>query len=95
MHHPCYVEEYVYMDKLRHNLKRLFDLQGSELWRYDHKHTVKYYRMLDKFKYFYSRWKRWTYYTYLHVRFGVPFHLMARLKYCRRTQHLVIGGVFL
>ena len=83
------------MDKLRINIKRLLTIQGAELWRYDHKYSIEYYKLLNKFKFFYSRWKRITYYTYLHVRFEVPFHFMRTLKYYRRTKHLTIGGMFL
>lgn len=95
MHRPSYINEYLYMDKLRKEIKRLFDIQGSVLWQYGFKEQRQYYQLLDKFKYYYARWKHWTYYTYLHVRFGVPFHLMARLKYYKRTKQLVIGGIFL
>ena len=95
MHHPCYVHEYTYMDKLRSNLKLSFDTLGTELWRYGYKEQQKYYKILDKFKYYYSQWKHWTYYTYLYVRFGVPFHLMKRLKYFKTTKQQIFGVCYL
>lgn len=85
---PYSISEYEKMDKKRLEIKRLFSLQGGELWKQSRRRKRFYYKQLDKFKYFYVAWKRRTYYIYLHVRFNVPLRMLKILSYYKKTNNL-------
>lgn len=87
LQYPLLISEYEYMDKLRLEIKRLFSLQANEVWKQSYRRKRFYNKQLTKFKYHYTKWKRYTYYIYLHLRFGVPFHLIKALKFYKNNTH--------
>ena len=93
MRNPPTVEEYKKMNSLRNEIKRLLDIQGSELYRQNYRRRRFYYEQVDNWKIIYPRWKRRTYYIYLHLRFGVPFHLFTGLSWFKRTKVIAIKNI--
>ena len=88
LENPYDVSKYDDMDKQRLEIKRLLYLQEQELWKQSHRRKRFYYKQISRFKYYYVIWKRRTYYTYLYVRFGVPFHLIEGLKFFQKTHNI-------
>ena len=86
MHNPPTVEEYEEMNHLRLEIKRLLDIQSSELHKENYRRKRFYYEQVDNWKIIYPRWKRRTYYIYLHTRFDVPLHLFTALRWFRETK---------
>ena len=96
-HHLSYPpseSEYNYMDKQRLEIKRLLSLQDAELWAQSHRRKRFYYKQLNKFKYHYVGWKRYTYYIYLYQRFDMPLHLLNAISFYKHTSHNIKGTVF-
>ena len=94
LYHPCSVDKYEQMDKQRLEIKRLLSIQSGELWKQSHRRKRFFYKQLNKFKYFYVAWKRYTYYTYLHVRFDLPLHLIKPLSFYKKVTHNIVYTIY-
>lgn len=93
--YPPRESEYDNMDRKRLEIKRMFDIQGYDIYRQSRKRRRIYYEQLDKFKYYYVAWKRLTYYIFLARRYGVPKHHCHGLSFFKRVSHDVNSARFL
>lgn len=94
LQYPPTVDEYEYMDKLRLEIKRLFDLQSDTLWKQSYRRKRFYNKQLTKFKYHYTKWKRYTYYIYLYLRFDMPLHLIQSLRFYKNISHDILFAIY-
>lgn len=83
---PPDVKEYYMMNRKRMDIKTLFDTQERFLSQQSHRRRTIYYEQLGKFKIFYSRWKRYTYYVFLTEVFDVPTHLYSSLSWFKKNK---------
>lgn len=94
LQYPPTIEEYKYMDKLRLEIKRLFSLQSNNLWKQSYRRKRFYNKQLTKFKYHYTKWKKYTYYIFLYCRFGMPLHLIQSLKFYKSISHDILFTIY-
>ena len=92
--YPPSEDEYNQMNKIRLEIKRLLDIQSSELWKQSHRRKRFYYKQTQRFKYYYVAWKRYTYYIYLNQRYGMPLHLISALTYYKKNSHNIKYTIF-
>ena len=78
---PPISSEYEDMNKERLEIKRLLDLQSPELYSQSERRKRFYNSQLTRFKYYYTKWKKLTYYIYLEQRFDMPKHLCPALEF--------------
>ena len=83
--HPLSIQEYREMNALRLEIKRLLTLQSQELHKQSLRRRRFYYNQVEEWKVIYPKWKRKTYYIFLHEVYDVPLHLLHPLKYFRKT----------
>lgn len=84
---PPVVSEYPYMNEERLKIKRLFDLQDGEVWKQSKRRKMIYYKQLERFKYYYTAWKHFTYYIYLNLSYDVPIRFSTTLSFFKKHQH--------
>jgi hypothetical protein len=92
--YPPDIIEYRMMDKKRLEIKRLLAMQQGELWKQSYRRKRFYLKQLNRFKYHYVGWKKYTYYTYLHERFGMPLRFVQPLVYFIKTKWNFSSVVF-
>ena len=63
--YPPNDSEYNMMNRKRMDIKTLFNTQEQLLSDQSRRRRTIYYKQLEKFKFFYTRWKRYTYYIFL------------------------------
>lgn len=93
IYHSRTAQQYWAMNSLRNEVKRLLDIQSSELHKQNFRRRTIYYEQVEKWKIMYPRWKRHTYDQYLHLRLGVPLHLFTALQWFRRTRTVSIKNI--
>lgn len=79
--------EYDNMNAQRLHIKRMLDIQGSELYKQSRRRKRFYYKQLNKFKHFYVCWKHLTYYIFLSRQCGFPTHLSNALSFFKNISH--------
>lgn len=94
LHYPFLINEYKEMDAARLEIKRLLDIQSKELWKQSYRRKRFYHEQLSKFKYYYVKWKRMTYYIYLHLRFNMPLHLTRALSFYKHYTHDIQNTIY-
>lgn len=93
--YPPEESEYDKMNQKRLEIKRMFDIQGGDVYHQGRKRRRIYYEQLDRFKYYYVAWKRLTYYIFLERRYGIPKHHCHGLSFFKRVNHDVNSIRFL
>lgn len=73
------------MNKQRLDIKSLLDMQGQNVWSQSKRRKFFYNKQLNRFKYYYVAWKRFTYYIYLEERFGVPIRFHIPLSFFKKN----------
>lgn len=91
---PPISSEYEDMNKERLEIKRLLDLQSPELYSQSERRKRFYNYQLTRFKYYYTKWKKLTYYIYLEQRFDVPEHLFSALRFFIDVSHDINSSIY-
>lgn len=94
MSYPPCEREYNIMNKIRLEIKRLFSLQDVELWKQSYRRKRFYNQQLSRFKHYYTAWKRYTYYIYLHQRYGMPLRFVEPLTFFKKISHNIYYTIF-
>ena len=84
MSYPPSEDEYEDMNNQRIEIKHLFHLQEDDLWKQSSRRNYFYRKQLSSFKYYYTAWKKFTYYIYLDQRFGIPKRFSSTLSFYRK-----------
>lgn len=79
--YPPLESEYNDMNEQRKEIKHLFGLQEDHLWKQSSRRNYFYRKQLNEFKYYYTAWKKLTYYIYLEQRFGIPRRFCTTLSF--------------
>ena len=87
LEYPPVASEYPYMNEERLKIKRLFDLQDGEVWKQSKRRKMVYYKQLERFKYYYTAWKHFTYYIYLNLSYDLPIRFSTTLSFFKKHQH--------
>ena len=80
LHKPPQANEYHEMNRLRMEIKRLFNIQGRDVWNKSFNRKHVYIDQLNKFKPLYMRWKRLTVFVFLEELLHIPSHIVAWIK---------------
>ncbi|MBQ6220137.1 MAG: hypothetical protein IJH63_10370 [Methanobrevibacter sp.] len=92
------VSNYSEANRLRLDIKQLFDIQSTYVHSQSRKRRNIYYEQLSKFKSIYVTWKKNTLPIYLSVRFDFPEHLIPELACLYRSVQtynetvIILGG---
>ena len=93
--YPPSLTEYEIMDRKRLEIKRLLSMQSGELWKQSRRRKRFYYKQVNRFKYHYVAWKRYTYYLYLHTRFDMPLRFIQPLTFYKKNSHNINYTIYM
>ena len=80
LHKPPQANEYHEMNRLRMEIKRLFNIQGRDVWNKSFNRKHVYFDQLNKFKPLYMRWKRLTFFIFLEELLHIPTRIVNWIK---------------